>query len=307
MTLKDAFATLGLDITASAAEIDAAYRRLVREAHPDTGGSVEAMARLNEAREVALQATTTTALVPVDFLRALATRDERAEKKAEQKQVAESTQRQVVSHAIGRTRALRRLAALTSGSSAALGAFVQLLRSDVIPGGLPAQYLPLIPMLLICAGIFGAMYVVIRLATDTLKATIEDIGESFQDKDVLLDVLQEILSGGRLSGWWTKWQFYSAIREWAGPRRGPIAAALLGSAMFPSVLFSSSIPRLSRTLGPVDFARLVITRALAADVLEEKERFDGGRLVLVYRLRLPSVAGDTGMVDSSQEQRGPSD
>ena len=42
---------LGVTESASAGEIDVAYRRLAREAHPDRGGSDAAMARLNAARE----------------------------------------------------------------------------------------------------------------------------------------------------------------------------------------------------------------------------------------------------------------
>ena len=38
----------------SAELIQAHYRRLVRDAHPDTGGSEDAMARLNSARDRAL-------------------------------------------------------------------------------------------------------------------------------------------------------------------------------------------------------------------------------------------------------------
>jgi DnaJ-domain-containing protein 1 len=42
---------LGVSASASAAEIDAAYRAKARAAHPDTGGSDAAMARLNAARD----------------------------------------------------------------------------------------------------------------------------------------------------------------------------------------------------------------------------------------------------------------
>ena len=47
---------LGVDPDASAAEIDAAYKRLARETHPDTGGSDAAMATLNQARAAARSA-----------------------------------------------------------------------------------------------------------------------------------------------------------------------------------------------------------------------------------------------------------
>lgn len=47
---------LGVGEGASVAEIDAAYRRLAPGAHPDTGGSDAAMARLNSARDAGRKA-----------------------------------------------------------------------------------------------------------------------------------------------------------------------------------------------------------------------------------------------------------
>lgn len=46
---------LGVGMQATRAEIEAAYRAKAREAHPDTGGSDSAMARLNAARDAGLQ------------------------------------------------------------------------------------------------------------------------------------------------------------------------------------------------------------------------------------------------------------
>lgn len=46
---------LGVNSKASRDEIDAAYRRLAHEHHPDRGGSHDAMARINAARDQALE------------------------------------------------------------------------------------------------------------------------------------------------------------------------------------------------------------------------------------------------------------
>jgi cation transport ATPase len=48
----DYYATLGLKPTATAADIKAAYRAAAKRAHPDAGGSAEAMRRVNEAHRV---------------------------------------------------------------------------------------------------------------------------------------------------------------------------------------------------------------------------------------------------------------
>ncbi|HXY58923.1 MAG TPA: hypothetical protein VEH76_10110 [Methylocystis sp.] len=49
-----AFAALGLRIGASRADIERAYRERMKRAHPDHGGSAQAAARLNQARDLLL-------------------------------------------------------------------------------------------------------------------------------------------------------------------------------------------------------------------------------------------------------------
>jgi DnaJ family protein C protein 19 len=54
MTREEAYQVLGLQPGASEAEIRAAHRRLMRAAHPDSGGSDWVAARINQARDVLL-------------------------------------------------------------------------------------------------------------------------------------------------------------------------------------------------------------------------------------------------------------
>ena len=54
MSRKEAYEVLGLKPGASADEIHAAHRRLMRMAHPDTGGSDWLASRINQARDILL-------------------------------------------------------------------------------------------------------------------------------------------------------------------------------------------------------------------------------------------------------------
>jgi DnaJ-like protein len=54
MSRAEAYEVLGLKPGASAAEIRAAHLRLMRGAHPDTGGSDWLAARINQARDILL-------------------------------------------------------------------------------------------------------------------------------------------------------------------------------------------------------------------------------------------------------------
>ncbi len=55
MPVDDARALLGVNRTATEAEINAAYRRLIAEAHPDKGGSDTLSSQLNAARDMLLE------------------------------------------------------------------------------------------------------------------------------------------------------------------------------------------------------------------------------------------------------------
>lgn len=52
---REAAEILGVSIDASAAEVEAAHRRLIRVAHPDAGGTAGLAARLNAARATLLR------------------------------------------------------------------------------------------------------------------------------------------------------------------------------------------------------------------------------------------------------------
>jgi DnaJ homolog subfamily C member 19 len=52
---RNAYRVLGLSEGASVDEINEAHRRLIAKVHPDSGGSSELAAKVNEARDVLLK------------------------------------------------------------------------------------------------------------------------------------------------------------------------------------------------------------------------------------------------------------
>ena len=54
MTKEEAYQVLGLEPGASRREIQAAWRKLMKSMHPDTGGSEFLAAKINTAKDVLL-------------------------------------------------------------------------------------------------------------------------------------------------------------------------------------------------------------------------------------------------------------
>ena len=54
MSVDEALKLLGLKPDATTDEIKAAHRRLMKQVHPDTGGSAYLAARVNEAKDILL-------------------------------------------------------------------------------------------------------------------------------------------------------------------------------------------------------------------------------------------------------------
>lgn len=54
MTREEAAAVLGLKVGASAADVKAAHKRLMKDFHPDKGGSDYLAAKINAAKDVLL-------------------------------------------------------------------------------------------------------------------------------------------------------------------------------------------------------------------------------------------------------------
>jgi hypothetical protein len=252
---------LNLPVGASEEEVKRAYRRLAREVHPDTGEEpdVERLQQLGEARDVALEHVTGQDLVTrKDIALMLRTQGELAKVSQE----SEATLSRVVVHHVGKLAAARSRRLTISGLGtvvglllAAIGAVVRTLPS------LQAVLIPFGALLAICSLVVGAMALLNKEREERLRIEIEEAAETLSDRAALVGTLAEL----GLDGFFTREDLQEAIYYWSEMDNE-----------IEMTRFRDRVPlsRVAAKIGPVDFARLLLSRSLQSGMIVEAEGSD---------------------------------
>lgn len=252
---------LNLPVGASEEEVKRAYRRLAREVHPDTGEEPDAerLQQLGEARDVALEHVTGQDLVTrKDIALMLRTQGELAKVSQE----SEATLSRVVVHHVGKLAAARSRRLTISGLGtvvglllAAIGAVVRTLPS------LQAVLIPFGALLAICSLVVGAMALLNKEREERLRIEIEEAAETLSDRAALVGTLAEL----GLDGFFTREDLQEAIYYWSEMDNE-----------IEMIRFRDRVPlsRVAAKIGPVDFARLLLSRSLESGMIVEAEGSD---------------------------------
>jgi hypothetical protein len=252
---------LNLPAGASEEEVKRAYRRLAREVHPDTGEEpdTERLQQLGEACEVALEHVTGQELVTrKDIALMLRTQGELVKVSQE----SEATLSRVVVHHVGKLAAARSRRLTISGLGtvvglllAAIGAVVRTLPS------LQAVLIPFGALLAICSLVVGAMALLNKEREERLRIEVEEAAETLSDRAALVGTLAEL----GLDGFFTREDLQEAIYYWSEMDNE-----------IEVIRFQDRVPlsRVAAKIGPVDFARLLLSRGLESGMIVEAEESD---------------------------------
>lgn len=308
MDESKAFEVLGLARSASKDEIEAKYRDLVRERHPDHGGDEEAMRNLNVAREVAVTAAQNRALVPVETVRdVVAIAVESVMRRSEEKAASERIAETVLREHSGPLQYYKAMAAKVGYASAGL----VLLTSNVIPSLEKLFHVPW--------GVAAVFGVLVALCTfwhfrlsrvvDSLERDVNDLSERWSDRPAAFNLLNDILRfvypeprftadglerelgrmlygndyfndcfPGRIRPW-HRLMAYLGLRR-PGPR-----------LRYERVMGGRIDPRLAarvHRIGVSDAVRLLLAKAVENGVLVRDEELVDGGLVSTYHIE-PSL------------------
>jgi DnaJ-like protein len=279
----EAYGVLGIDEGASREEIESAYRRAAKLAHPDVaGGDRDRWDLLIEARDLLLGARGGD-LVPVHVAVELARVQEKALIRIDERhERAGATQGEVQSVVRRHTSNLdrRQRAAWAAGIfSGGIALAVAVLRAVVLTGPSAEQnavFATMIAVFALAAAGAGAVGFVARTRAEHLRHMIEDVTNQLSQRAQYLRVLTEIRQASGREPPWEAESFDEAIDEWTD---------VVGRGERASLAFTAS------RIGPRDFGRLVVAKGLELGVLEEATREVEGLLIVSYGLADLQQAG----------------
>jgi hypothetical protein len=259
---------LELPAGASEEEVKGAYRRLAKEAHPDTGAKPdsERLGHLGEARDAALDpAVGKHVVTKEDLALVLRAQSELAKVSRE----SDATLSRVVLHHVGKLAAARNKQLTFSGLGTVIGLLVAAVgavaRNETVPQ-LQAVLIPLGSLLTICSLVSGAVALIHKNREERLRLEIEEAAETLADRGAFVGTLAEL----GLEGFFTREDLQESIRFWS-EMYGEIEVIRLGESL--------PLSAVAAKIGQVDFARLLLAKGLESEMIVEAEVPDdeGGR------------------------------
>lgn len=276
MNRAEALARLGLDADSTAEEIERAWRAAMKHVHPDTGARPdgELAVLLNQAKAEALAALPkpTTDLVTLEAIAELVRAQQQAAVAGAT--ASDRAMKQVVIHHVGGLALRRRQRATLAAASAGIAAILAVIGALVkaTPNSLDV-YKPILfflgAMFGVLSAALGVMAWRVSTAERALQLELDDVGETLSDRGAVADTLTEL----ELGDFFTRVQLREAIDTWQidetliGPRypRSPLVG---------TVYRSVPLSHTAHTIGPVDFGKLLLTKAVELGLLVDDQNVD---------------------------------
>ncbi len=275
MEAERACELLGIDSGESKDEIEHAFRRVAKKAHPDSeDGDREAWDRLVEARDLLLARLPGADLIPSKVALEVARSQEltldRLEKRREQATATEGELRSVVRRHTSRLDRRKRESWALGVIAGGLAAAVAVMRAVVLTGPNVDQnafIAGLIAVLALGSGAAGLVGFMSRARVEHLTQAIEDVTNQLSRKAEYLRLLTEIKRVTDRTPPFESEALDEAIDEWSH---------LVGREEPESLAYTAT------RIGARDFARLFVAKGLELGVLKESTLEVDGELWVTY-------------------------
>lgn len=319
MDKEEAFKILELEITANAEQVEEKFKLLANQNHPDRGGSGDAMARLNVARDKAHEfLAVKRPLVPIESIHQIVLASQ--EKLVEHQQLTEKaneSKNEIRARSTNRLRGSRRVAGIFVAISAVVTFFGKQIPKDILPSEPPPFYVNFLQekdeiklrdrwindvdeltrgltlLGFVVLTMAGGIAWVITNRIDKIEHDVKDFEELTNSKRMMFLFLKQLL-GDKINAQWSFDQFSSAIEEWAFDNIR-LHSGLSRARSRPSRFFILSpineytnalqLNHLPRAIGIHSFANYVLDRSLVLGLIESMESYEDGVLVETYVIK----------------------
>jgi hypothetical protein len=266
VTEEEALRHLGLEAGATRSEIQAAFRRRAKAAHPDSSGSDVDMSRLNEAKDVALGIAERAELIPISAVNELIRSQERSmirvEGRAERRERAQRAVQNLVRHETNRvTRRKREAQAvgwLAGGATVVTGLLRAVVLTDPSNRGLFAI---LIIVFAVLGAVLGVIVWLMNFRVTQVQQLVEDASETLSERGAYFAILHEIETASDATLPLLDDEFRRAIGLWID-RLGYDSPG--------------TVAALARRVGPDEFSRLLTAKGAELEVLGGARSRRGG-------------------------------
>lgn len=273
MEIKEAYKVLELKIDSSQEEIEKKFKDLVKSNHPDKGGDLDKMQKINEARDLAVEYSQNRSLIKIvhEITRSesnILVRSNQIDK--EVGSIYRRAQRRVGN----RLRSMKDLTGLL-GLVAGIGTLIV---SKVIPiiDFPKSSFTPTV--LLLATVVLSIYYLLFNNRIKKLENNVEDFKESLDDKELFHDLLLEII-GDQAGEYVSKDELNKIIDHWAGGhsnQNGSTALLLLSTSASPQ--------RIYRLIGSKDFMKMILLKGEQFDFIAKNENNNKGRFKVHYKV-----------------------
>jgi len=289
METKEAFSILGLDLQATSHEIEEKFRILAKEAHPDKGGTAEAMSEINEARATALKSIAdSTSLVPVNLVRDLVAASQAESNKQQNltKRVVESRE-EISRRSTNKLRKYRRVSGILGAIAAGALFLGNQFPTEIFSPSIPQSELNNMDMverealethvidkreevtrlwLGICFGIaiyagLGAWYFTFRI--DRAEESLKELEDQTRTKALMYKFLREIIPDKIGTGWDLD-ELCHGIEIWA--------------------VRSGNFKKLINEVGPLKLSSFLMDRAMEIGLVVSSESTNDGHFEEIYSI-----------------------
>jgi hypothetical protein len=275
-----AFRLLGVKPGTTIEKLRAA-RAQAKARHPDLGGSDAEWRELEDAYDIAV-AWTRNRMLParrtgMELGELPSAEVVRLERRRDAQREASEVRDGLIRVHTSRPTKLKRTAWTLSVIGAITTGIAALLRSVAVPPLNSANHstttvlFGVLALASASAGLIGLIY---RSGADYVESLIGEANEFLADRFSCLRLLDELEEVGQGRAPWVNDELRECVERWTSIGRTD----------------SQSVARLARRIGPADFTKLLIARAIANELLEERFQEDRATQSTVqYTRRLPGV------------------